>query len=422
MRILVVGGGGREHTLVWKIRQSPLVTEVYCAPGNPGIAAQARCVPVAADDIAGLLALAQQEQIDLTVVGPEVPLVAGIADQFAAESLLVFGPEKAAAALEGSKVFSKDLMRRLGVPTAAYETFTDVGSALAYVRSQEYPLVLKAEGLAAGKGVIIAADVREAEEALQSIMVQKSFGSAGSRVVVEEFLRGEEASLLAFTDGKTVIPMVSAQDHKPVYDGDRGPNTGGMGAYAPAPVLTPHLLQEAMDKVMVPVVRGLAEMGITYRGVLYAGLMLTAEGPKTLEFNVRFGDPETQAVLPLLKSDIVPVLLAVARGDLSGVALDWYVGSCACVVLASGGYPGSYDKGLPITGLDAAGALDQVSVFHAGTARQGEEIVTGGGRVLGVTARGTDLRDALERAYQAGGLIHFEGCHFRRDIGQKALK
>ncbi len=422
MKILVVGGGGREHTLVWKISQSPLVKEIYCAPGNPGIASLARCVPIDAGDIKGLTALARQERMDLTVVGPEVPLVEGLGDLLAAEGLPVFGPQKAAAALEGSKIFTKDLMRRLQVPTAVYETFADFDAALAYARGQKYPLVVKAEGLAAGKGVIITADFAEAEAALRSIMLDKVFGSAGNRVVVEEFLKWEEASMLAFTDGETVVPMISSQDHKAVYDGDQGPNTGGMGAYAPAPVLTADLLQEAMERVMEPVVHGLRDMGIPYRGVLYAGLMLMEEGPKVLEFNVRFGDPETQAVLPLMQTDMVPVMQEVARGSLKGLTLDWYAGSCACVVMASGGYPGSYPKGLPITGLEAAGALEQVSVFHAGTALQEGDIVTAGGRVLGVTARGDDLQDALKRAYRAVDLIHFPDAHFRRDIGQKALK
>ena len=422
MRILVVGGGGREHTLVWKISQSPLVKEIFCAPGNIGIASLAKCVPIEAGDVKGLAALARQERIDLTVVGPEVPLVEGLGDLLAAEGLPVFGPQKEAAALEGSKVFSKDLMRRLKVPTAGYETFTDFDSALAYVKEQAYPLVVKAEGLAAGKGVIIAEDLAEAKAALKSIMLDRVFGRAGNRVVVEEFLRGEEASLLAFTDGETVIPMISSQDHKPAYDGDKGPNTGGMGAYAPAPVLTEGLLRESMEKVMIPVVHGLKDMGITYRGVLYAGLMLTEEGPRALEFNVRFGDPEAQAVLPLMKTDMVPVMQEVARGSIKGLSLDWYPGSCACVVMASGGYPRSYPRGLPITGLEEAGALEQVTVFHAGTSSKEGKVVTAGGRVLGVTARGHDLQNALKRAYQAVDLIQFKDRHFRRDIGQKALK
>lgn len=422
MKILVVGGGGREHALVWKINKSPLVKEIYCAPGNPGIATLAQCVEIAPTDLKRLLSFAEQKKIDLTVVGPEVPLAEGIVDMFKAAGLLIFGPEKKAAALEGDKTFAKDLLQELGVPTAKYRVFSDAASAVTYVKEQDFPLVIKAAGLAAGKGVIIAETLPEAEKAITEIITERIFGTAGNKLVVEDFLVGEEVSLLAFTDGEIIIPMISAQDHKAAYDGDQGPNTGGMGAYAPAPVLTPTLLDEVVENILKPVVQGLADKGINYQGILYAGLMLTQKGPEVLEFNVRFGDPETQAVLPLLKSDIVPVMLATAEGSLKDVELEWYPGSAACVVMAAGGYPGEYKKGHVITGIESADSLKKLVVFQAGTAFYNGQLVTAGGRVLGVTGFGDNLREALKRSYDAVEKISFTPCHYRRDIGFKAQK
>ncbi|MGQ9557772.1 MAG: phosphoribosylamine--glycine ligase [Desulfurispora sp.] len=419
MKILVVGGGGREHALVWKIAQSPLVQQIYCAPGNPGIAGLARCVPVAAEDIDGLLALARREQIDLTVVGPEMPLTLGLADAFARAGLAVFGPSAAAAAIEGSKKLAKDLMQQYGIPTARYVTFTDYAAARRYIVEQNRPCVVKADGLAAGKGVIVAHTVEQALEALDLIMRDRAFGRAGDVVVVEELLVGQEASVLAFTDGRTVIPMLPAQDHKQVFDGDQGPNTGGMGAYAPAPLVDRALLQQVQQTILEPMVRALAAEGRPYRGVLYAGLMLTPEGPKVLEFNARFGDPEAQPVLALLQSDLVEIMLAVVQGRLAGQTVEWHDGAAVCVVLASRGYPGSYAKGIPISGLDAV--PPEVLVFHAGTALQDGQLVTAGGRVLGVTARGKNIPAAIELAYRGVEQISFAGMHYRRDIGRKAL-
>ncbi len=421
MKILVVGGGGREHALVWKINKSPLAKEIYCAPGNPGIAALAQCVEIAPTDLKGLLSFAEQKKIDLTVVGPEVPLTEGIVDMFKVAGLLIFGPEKKAAALEGDKTFAKDLLQELGVPTAKYKVFSNAASALDYVKEQEFPLVIKAAGLAAGKGVIIAESLQEAEKAIVDIITKKIFGSAGNKLIIEEFLTGEEVSLLAFTDGEIIIPMISAQDHKAVYEGDQGPNTGGMGAYAPAQILTPTLLDEVVEKILKPIVQGLTDKGINYRGILYAGLMLTQKGPEVLEFNVRFGDPEAQVVLPLLKSDIIPVMLATVEGSLKDVELEWYPGSAACVVMAAGGYPGEYKKGHVITGIESVASLEKLVVFQAGTTFDNGRIVTAGGRVLGVTGFGEDLKEALKRAYDAIEKINFTSCHYRRDIGFKQV-
>ena len=420
MKVLVVGGGGREHALVWKLSQSPRVTEIIAAPGNPGIARHAECVPVGAEDVPGLLALARTRGVDLTLVGPEAPLVDGLVDTFAQAGLKVFGPVRRAAALEGSKAFAKELMARHGIPTAEHRTFADVNAARAWIRGLAGPCVVKADGLAAGKGVIVAETTDEALAAVEEIMVQKAFGGAGRRVVIEERLNGEEVSILAFTDGKTVLPLLPAQDHKAVFDHDRGPNTGGMGAYAPAPVCTPAVYERAVREILEPTVRALREQGIAYKGVLYAGLMVTADGPKVLEFNVRFGDPEAQPLLALLETDLVEVAEAVIEGRLAEVTLAWRGGAAVCVVLASGGYPGAYDKGLPIQGLDAAEQTGAV-VFHAGTAYRGEQLVTAGGRVLGVTAVAADLPAAVREAYRAVALISFPGMHFRRDIGRKAL-
>lgn len=419
MKVLVVGGGGREHTLVWKLRQSPRVTEIYCAPGNAGIARQATCVNISAEDIPSLLAFAREKAIDLTLVGPEAPLTAGIVDEFQAAGLKIFGPSRAAAEIEGSKVFAKDIMAKYNIPTAGYAVFTDPAEASAYIKKTGVPCVLKADGLAAGKGVIIASEMQTALAAVRSIMVDRDFGEAGARLVVEECLTGEEVSILAFTDGDTVVPMVSSQDHKRAFDNDQGPNTGGMGAYAPAPVYTPEVARRAMEEILVPMIRALKAEGRTYRGVIYAGLMVNGGEPKVLEFNVRFGDPEAQPVLSLLDTDLVEIMEAVLENRLDQIEIKWKPQASICVVLASGGYPGSYEKGKVIHGLDEVPG--DIMVFHAGTAGKDGEIVTSGGRVLGVTATGPDIPSAIGKAYAAVEKIEFEGMHYRRDIGRKAL-
>ena len=422
MNVLVVGGGGREHALAWKLRQSPRVREVFCAPGNGGMGEVATCVPIDSGDLRSLLAFARERGIGLTVVGPEAPLSLGIVDLFEEHGLRVFGASRAAAELEGSKTFAKELMRRHGIPTAAARAFTDAGEARAWIRSAGTPLVIKADGLAAGKGVMICRTGAEAEAAVETIMDKRAFGSAGDRVLVEEFLEGEEASFLAFTDGRTVVAMPASQDHKAVFDGDLGPNTGGMGAYSPAPVVTPALHAEVMRTVMEPTVRAMAAAGRPYRGVLYAGLMITSDGIKVLEYNARFGDPEAQPIVLRMKSDLLPVLEACIDGRLDTAAVDWHDDAAVCVVLASGGYPGAYPTGLPISGLEEAGREEGVVVFHAGTAERDGRIVTAGGRVLGVTARGATIREAVDRAYRGAARISFEGMHYRRDIGHRALR
>lgn len=422
MRVLVVGGGGREHALVWKIRQSPLVKEVYCAPGNAGIARQARCVPIRVGDLQELVGFARRERIDLTVVGPEEPLVKGITERFQQEGLSVFGVSSKAAILEGSKSYAKELMKRYGIPTAEFEIFGQPQEARNYVKSKGVPLVVKADGLAAGKGVFVCRSLEEAYRAIEEIMVKKSFGQAGEKVVVEECLEGEEASFLALTDGETVVPFPAAQDHKAVFDNDKGPNTGGMGAYSPAPVITDSLAKRVMEEIMLPTVRAMAQEGRPYKGILYAGLMISKGKPKVLEFNVRLGDPEAQPLMVRLKSDLVPLLLAALEGRLSQVKPVWEDGAAVCVVMASGGYPGPYQKGKIISGLDEAESMEGVVVFHAGTKWENGLFLTEGGRVLGVTARGQQVGEAIDRAYKAVGKIHWEGVHYRKDIGQKALR
>jgi len=421
MKILVIGSGGREHALVWKLAQSRKVDRIYCAPGNAGISRQAECVPIMATELEKLADFAEQQGIGLTVVGPEVPLTMGIVDLFQSRGLRVFGPSVRAAALEGSKVFTKDLLKKYSIPSAAYEVFTDKEQALAYVRKAAVPLVVKADGLAAGKGVIIAHSTEEAEGAVEMIMGEQAFGAAGSRLVVEDFLVGEEASFLAFTDGNTVLPLPTSQDHKAAYDGDRGPNTGGMGAYSPAPVVTPELHDLVMEEVMYKTVRALASEGCSYKGILYAGLMIDQGQVKVLEFNCRFGDPECQPLLMRLRSDLVEVMEAVIDDRLDEIELDIDPRPTVCVVMASGGYPGAYEKGWVISGLEEAAKVPEVVVFHAGTAKRGGDIVNTGGRVLGVTAIGANLKTAIASAYRATELINWQDCYYRKDIGRKAF-
>jgi len=421
MKVLVIGGGGREHALVWKIARSPKVQKIYCAPGNAGIAATAACVSISAEDIEGLVDFAKKEGIDLTVVGPEAPLSRGIADSLAGEGLKVFGATQKAAELESSKSFAKSLMKKYKIPTAEGRTFTDPDKAEAYIRKIGAPLVVKADGLAAGKGVIVCKTAAEAIRALNQILVKREFGDAGSRVIVEECLTGEEASFLAFTDGNTVLALPSSQDHKPVFDNDQGPNTGGMGAYSPAPVVDAYLHKKIMDTVMIPTVRGMAAEGRPYRGVLYAGLMIDKDRIKVLEFNCRFGDPEAQPLLMRMKNDIVPIMEAVIDGRLDQYTLDIDPRASVCVVMASGGYPGSYPKGHPISGLPAVRRMKDVVVFHAGTAMKDKTVVASGGRVLGVTALGDSVEKAIERAYAAVAKISWKDAQFRSDIGRKAL-
>jgi phosphoribosylamine--glycine ligase len=431
MRILVIGSGGREHALAWKIAQSKLADKVFCAPGNGGISQQTECIDIKADDIPALLEFARKEKIDFTVVGPEAPLSAGIVDEFQNHKLKIFGPNKKAAQLEASKVFAKELMAKYNVPTADFKVFTDAGDAKKYIEKVGAPCVVKADGLAQGKGVIVAKTVDEAKQAVSSVMEEKVFGAAGDKVIVEECLQGQEASILVLTDSKEIIPLASSQDHKRVFDGDAGPNTGGMGAYSPAPVVTAQLFKDVLDKIICRTVDGLVKEGIEYQGVLYAGIMLTKDGPKTLEFNVRFGDPETQAILPRLQSDLLEGMLAVSQGSLNRVTksggLKWDNRACVCVVCASGGYPGKYDKGKEVSGLVEAAKMKDVVVFHAGTKKEARRqtretsFITNGGRVLGVTGLGNTIKAAIDVTYQAIEKISFAGMHYRRDIGYKAI-
>jgi phosphoribosylamine--glycine ligase len=423
MKVLVVGGGGREHALAWKFASEPSVSEVLCAPGNAGIAQCARLVDVRAGDPAALAGLAERESIDLTVVGPELPLDRGIADLFASRGLRVFGPSRAAAQLECSKVFAKAFMARHGIPTARYRACDDAAEAHAIVASGElgFPLVVKADGLAAGKGVVVAGDRAAADCAVTAAMEDRQFGEAGSRVVLEECLSGPEVSFFAICDGRRAAPLMSAQDHKRVFDGDEGPNTGGMGAFAPSPLVDDALQQRVMREIVNPVVNGLRADGHAYVGFLYAGLMLTCNGPKVIEFNVRFGDPEAQVVIPMIATDLAPRLAAAAAGALDEAPVAFRPERHVGVVLASQGYPSSGPTGLPIRGLDAAARLDGVLVFHAGTAKHGDDVVTAGGRVLTVVGRGASFEDAIARAYAGASKISFDGIHYRRDIGRKAL-
>ncbi len=422
MKILVVGSGGREHALVWKIHQSARVDRIYCAPGNAGIRKLATCVDISASDIDGLLDFAAKENIDLTVVGPEDPLTAGIVDRFEEAGLRIFGPGARAAELEGSKVFTKDFLKKYDIPTAKYRVFSKRGAAKKYIDKIGAPCVVKADGLAAGKGVIVARTTAEARKAVDMIMKDKAFGSAGNQVVVEEFLTGEEASFIAFTDGTTVLPLPSSQDHKAVFEGDRGPNTGGMGAYSPAPVMTGHMAMRVMNEVMLPTIRGMAAEGRPYKGMLYAGMMIDGDRISVLEFNCRFGDPECQPLLMRLKSDLVEILEATIDGRLDEIELEIDPRPSVCVVMASQGYPGRYVTGKPITGLVTVARMKDVMVFHAGTALKNRRIVTAGGRVLGVTAMGANIAAAIDRAYEAVDKIRWSGVYFRRDIGHRALQ
>ncbi len=422
MRILVVGSGGREHALCWAIAGSPLCDKLYCAPGNAGIAQEAERVPIGAEDIPGLVDFAQQQQLDFVVVGPEGPLVAGLADAMEAAGIKTFGPSAAAAQLEGSKGFVKDLCARLDIPTARYRRFTDAAAARAYVQEQGAPIVIKADGLAAGKGVVVAMTLAEALAAVDERMTARKFGDAGAALVVEEFLEGEEASLLALVDGEHVLPLPSAQDHKRVGDGDTGPNTGGMGAYSPAPVVTPEVERVALERIFKPTVAALKAAGTPFRGVLYAGVIIDKGQPKLIEFNVRFGDPECQALLVRLKSDLLPALVATRDGELKDFDLRWHDEASLCVVMAAKGYPGDYVKNTEIKGLDRAAEVEGTVVFHAGTAEKDGRILSTGGRVLGVTARGKSVAEARTRAYRAVDLIDWPDGFCRRDIAWRAMK
>jgi phosphoribosylamine--glycine ligase len=422
MKILVIGGGGREHALVWKLSQSPEVEKVYCVPGNAGIAGLAECLDLNVSDLQGLASFAREKGIDLTVVGPEQPLVAGIVDVFEQEGLTVFGPRKEAARIEGSKVFAKSLMQKYDIRTADFAVFDNYDEAAEYVIKSEPPYVVKADGLAAGKGVVVARDSDTALQALRGCLIDKQFGKAGERVIIEECLVGEEVSVFVLTDGVELIPMTAAQDYKPVYDDNRGPNTGGMGSYSPVPVLSDHVYQEIIEKIMAPTINALASEGARYQGVLYGGLVLTQAGPKVMEFNCRFGDPETQAFLPRLDGDLAAVLLAVARGEVADAKLSWKDQACVSVVAASQGYPAGYQTGFGIQGLEEASRIPDVTVFHAGTSGGQNSIITAGGRVLNVSALGGSFGEARKKAYDAMNKISFEGMHYRTDIALKAVK
>ena len=422
MKVLVIGSGGREHTLVWKIAQSPKVSQVYCAPGNAGISKLAQCININADNIEKLADFAQEEKIDLTVVGPELPLSKGIVNEFNRKGLRIFGPSKEATEIESSKVFSKYLMKKYNIPTANYEVFQNSEKAFDYIKQQIFPLVIKADGLAAGKGVFIVKNLVQARDALDALMEEKKFGEAGRQVIIEEFLEGEEVSILAFCDGKTVVPMVSSQDHKKIFDNDQGPNTGGMGAYSPVPFYPDEFEERVLKEILKPTVKGLRSEGKEYKGVLYAGLVLTKEGPKVLEFNARFGDPETQVILPRLKTDLIDILNAVIEETLHKINIEWEDNAAVCVVVASGGYPGKYQKGKVISGLERLGKMKDIIVFHADTKLQDDKVITSGGRVLGITACDKTISKAKERAYKGVKEIYFEDMYYRKDIAAKAIK
>lgn len=418
MDILVIGGGGREHAIVRKLKESPRTGKLYCAPGNGGIAKDAECVAISAMDIPAVVAFAKEKKIDLVFVAPDDPLAAGMVDALEKEGIAAFGPRANAAVIEASKVFSKDLMKRYGIPTAQYEVFSDPAEAVAWIeKNNRFPIVVKADGLALGKGVLICSDLEAAKDAVKEIMEDKVFGASGSRVVVEEFLTGPEVSVLAFTDGHCVKPMVSSKDHKRASDNDEGLNTGGMGTISPNPYYTDAIAEECMNTIFLPTIEAMKREGRPFKGCLYFGLMITPDGPKVIEYNARFGDPETQVVLPRLKTDFVDIVMAVVEERLAELPIEWSDEACACVVMASGGYPGHYEKGIPIEGLDENGQVDGAVVYHAGTALRDGKFVTNGGRVLGVTATGETLPEALKKAYEAVGRIHWEGVHFRHDIG-----
>jgi len=416
MKILLVGGGGREHALAWKLKQSPLLKELYCAPGNPGMAELGNCIGLKVNDIPGLLAFAKERRIDLTVVGPEDPLAQGIVDAFEKDGLKIFGPTRSAARLESSKAFAKQLLEKKNVPASNGAIFSDWETAVLFIRTHGAPVVVKADGLAAGKGAVVARTEQEGYAALEMMMKENALGEAGKTVVIEEFLEGEEASVLAFVDGEHVLPLLPAQDHKPVFDDDKGPNTGGMGAYAPTGAVKESHSQVILDKIFHPTLEGLRDEGVTYRGILYAGLMMTREGPRVIEYNCRFGDPEVQPLMMLLENDLLELLLATCEGRLDKIVLKWKPGASVCVVLASKGYPGAYEKGKEITGI-AEAEKEGAVVFHAGTAEREGKLCTAGGRVLGVTAQGETFTKALDKTYRAVGKVRFEGAHFRKDIG-----
>ena len=418
MKVLIVGSGGREHAIAWKVAQSPKVDKIYCAPGNAGIAEYAECVDIAAMEFDKLVAFAKEKEIDLTVIGMDDPLVGGVVDAFEAEGLRVFGPRKNAAILEGSKAFSKDLMKKYHIPTAAYETFSDPEAAEKYLETAKFPIVLKADGLALGKGVLICNTLEEAKEGVKTIMLDKKFGSAGNEMVIEEFMTGREVSVLSFVDGKTIKTMSSAQDHKRAFDNDEGLNTGGMGTISPNPYYTDEIAKECMDTIFIPTIEAMNKEGRPFKGCLYFGLMITPNGPKVIEYNARFGDPEAQVVLPRLKTDLVDICEAVIDEKLSNLDIEWDNGAAACVVMASGGYPVSYKKGIEMFGLNDNGGVDGAIVYHAGTKYENGKFYTNGGRVLGVTATADTLDEALEKAYAAVEKISFEGAHYRHDIGK----
>ncbi|HEX6768016.1 MAG TPA: phosphoribosylamine--glycine ligase [Candidatus Binatia bacterium] len=421
MKLLIIGSGGREHALVWKLSQSPRVTRIFCAPGSAAIGELAECVAINSEEIEQLADFAAREKIDLIVVGPELPLTLGIVDLFEARGLRIFGPNKAAARLEGSKAFTKEILQANGIPTAAFATFTEAAAAKQYLARQKSPYVVKADGLAAGKGVLICATLTEAEAAIDEILVRKSFGAAGDKVVIEEFLAGEEASFMALTDGEHVLPLATSQDHKRIFDNDHGPNTGGMGAYSPAPIVTAEVHARILREILLPLLNGLKRQNIRYRGLIYAGLMITKDGPKVIEFNARFGDPECQPIMMRLKSDLLPLLEATLDAKLDQVRAEWREDPAVCVVLTANGYPGAYDKGNEISGLEKLADWRQGFVFHAGTAKDNNRWLTTGGRVLGVTARGKTLAEAVEEVYRAVGEISWPGMHYRKDIARRAL-